>query len=317
MKVGRDYSLTVGIGPYGAPERNGESVYIAYAQGSATIKPPFTLEFDIRREFMASSQTASVRIKNLSRQTRDSIYKDPFATGNYATFELRAGYGGQFLPVVFNGTIIEAQSRREGRKDIVTEISAFDGGLAIGNSYSSTTFAPNTPLVDAFKKLNGDLIGVSNSPIIGTVPGTVGTRPYAAVGPTFNIIQSLLPQNVSATIDLNQLKILSDTDAVSVGQTVFNISSDTGLLDPPVRSEYGVYCRILFEPRITLGQQVQLISKDNPKFNGSYQVKSVSHQGIISPTENGPAFTTIGLYNFGIITKLTGGIFNPQNAAAI
>lgn len=310
MKFGRDYLLTVQVGPYGPPTDFGGATPIAKATREIQIKPPFTIEFDVRREFLAAAQTASIKIENLSRQTRDMIYKDHYAAAYYATVKLQAGYQGSFLSTIFHGTILEAQSHRESRTTMVTQIEAFDGGFAMGNSYSSRVLPPGYSFSGALRQLNGDLCGVSGTPIIGSVPASLGPRSTILVGPTFSLIQKLLPPNVSATIDNNQLKVMADTDVLQFGETIFVISSATGLLNPPCRQGQGVEVQMLFEPRLTVGQKVRLISEDNSKFNTDYQVKGVSHQAIISPAKGGEAVTTLQLYNFGKLNELTGAIAN-------
>lgn len=306
MKFGRDYLLTVETGPYGAPAQPvAGGPYIAEAQREVTIGPPYEIEFEIDRAFAATSQTASIRVKNLSKDIRNAIYKDHFASGFYARVKLQAGYKNQYLPTIFDGTITEASSRREGRRDIITDIEALDGGFAIGNSYSSIVTAPGTLVADAIRKLNGDLFGVAKTPVIGSLTGVASIRAGVFIGPTFSIIQRLLPPNGAATIDNNQLKVLLDSDALQFGDQIFVVSSATGLLDPPVRADFGIAVRMLFEPRLTVGQQVELRSIDNDKFNGVYQVKGVSHQAIVSETRGGPAVTSLELYNAGIINALT------------
>jgi hypothetical protein len=313
MKFGRDYVLTVGVGPFGPPVQTGGATGgVSYATNQVEIKPPLTLEFDIRREFMASAQTATLRIKNLKEKTRDIIYKDRFSTTLYAPIKLQAGYEGSPLSTIFEGSIWFASSYRYDRRNIVTEIESFDGGFAYGNSFTSICLPPSHSFRDALTRLNGDLVGVYATPIIGTVPATLGPRSTVLVGPTFNLLTKLLPASVAATIDNNQLKVLADTDVIQFGPDVFEISVDSGLLDPPVREGAMLNCRMLFEPRIQLGQVVRLRSVVNSIFNGNFQVRGVSHYGIISDSEGGPAYTTLNLYlGPGFLKTLSGAISSP------
>lgn len=312
MKVNRDYVLTVGVGPFDPPSGSGTNQGVSYATSTVVIKPPFTLEFDIRREFLATSQTATIRIKNLKQKTRDTLYKDRFATTLYARVTLQAGYMGSFLPTIFDGTVWFAASKREDRRNIVTEIESFDGGFAMANSISAFTLPASADFTSAVTRLNGDLVGVSSTPIIGTLPKTLGPRPTVFVGPTFDLLTKLLPVGVTGTIDNGQLKVLADTDALQFGNQTFVISSATGLLDPPVREGAFITVRMLFEPRIVLGQIVQLSSTINSIFNGNYQVRGISHYGIISDSENGPAYTTLQLYlGPGNLKILSGAVSSP------
>jgi hypothetical protein len=305
MKFNRDYTCTLGVPPWG-PYNSDAGIIpggtnkapsdFLYAQRKVTIAPPYTVEFDIRREFLASAQSATFKFYNLGETTRDLIYKDRFTTNYYARITFNAGYKGAFLPNIFDGTVYFARSLRLSRTNYVTEVQSQDGSIAYANSYSNLVVPAGYPFKDAIKKLNNNLVGVSDSPIIGTVPSTINQRPLVLCGPTFPLIQKLLPANVSATIDSATLKVLANTDALQYGTSVFQINASTGLLDPPVREGTVLICKILFEPRITIGQKVQLTSLDNSIFNNDYQVVGVSHSGIISPAVGGEAVTTVQLY---------------------
>lgn len=302
MKFNRTYNLVVDVGPYspikkedGTPSTK-FSAFTKFAENSVTIEPNYTIEFSIRREMLATAQTANFKIYNLGESTRDVIYKEWFNGGEYAGIEFRAGYLNQFMPVIFNGNIRSAYSKRVGRTNIVTEIDAYSGGFAQANSYSNFNLQPGSSLSDLINRLNQDLVKVAPTPIIGNVPSLVNQRSVVCVGPTYNIIQNILPVNVNATIDNNQLKVLGINDGFKVNEEIFVISSETGLLDIPERQGMFITCKMLFEPRLTIGQLVWLISKDIPRYNGIYPVQGLTHEGIISPAVNGPLTTLVNLY---------------------
>ena len=302
MKFNRTYSLYCQVGPYSKPATTSGStvpidgVFTSFAQNSLTINPPFTVEFSIKREILATAQTANFKIYNLAEKTRDVIYKEWFNGAAYSEIQFRAGYENQFVPLIFNGNVRQAYSTRVGRNNIVTEIEAFDGGFAQANSYSNFTLPAKSTLSDTIIRLNSDLIKTFPTPIIGTVPKFVNQRASVFCGPTYNLLQNLLPSGVNATIDNNQLKVLSNSDSFKVNNQIFVISSATGLLDIPMRQGNFIQVKMLFEPRLTLGQQVQLISEDIPIYNNIYPVQGITHEGIISPSVNGPLTTTVNLY---------------------
>ena len=109
MKFNRTYSLFCEVGPYTKPETaNGSTVpnnqvFQRYAQNSVTIQPPYTIEFSIKREILATAQTATFKIYNLAEKTRDVIYKEWFNGADYASIQFRAGYENQFVPLIFKG----------------------------------------------------------------------------------------------------------------------------------------------------------------------------------------------------------------------
>lgn len=302
MKFNRTYNLVVDVGPYspvqkavGTPSTK-FSAFQKFAENSVTIEPNFTIEFTIRREMLATAQTASFKIYNLAQATRDVIYKDWFNGAYYTGIEFKAGYLNQFMPVIFNGTVRQAYSKRVSRTNIVTEIEAYDGGFAQANSYSNFNLQPGTNLTDLINRLNQDLVKVAPTPIVGNLPALANQRAIVCVGPTYNIIQKILPVNVNATIDNNQLKVLGINDGFKVNEEIFVISSETGLLDIPERQGNFIACKMLFEPRLTIGQLVWLVSADIPKYNGIYPVQGITHEGIISPSVNGPLVTTVNLF---------------------
>lgn len=314
------YSLTVDTGPFvpvtspvsGVPPPNGYSYFKSMGSNSLTFTPPLTVEFEIRREFQGSAQSGTFRIKNLARAHRNAVYRDQYAWQYLLGIEFRAGFkSGSYLPLIFNGRVNWARSERRG-EDWWTIIDAFDGSFAMANSFTSQTFPPNTDLPTVFNSLNGDLIGTYKTPIIGTLPSQKALRGLSLFGPTWKQILRTLPPGVSATIDNNQLKILSYSDAINVGgQGAFLIQADTGLLSPPVRSGQMLELDMIFEPRITLGQLVQLNSFGNSEFNGTYRVNGITHQGTISPDVDGEITTHLTIWlGTSALTSINGN--TPQ-----
>ena len=53
---------------------------------------------------------------------------------------------------------------------------------------------------------------------------------------------------------------------------------------------------MLFEPRLTLGQIINLQSTTNKQYNGLYKVVGFTHRGTISPAVCGDLRTTVNLF---------------------
>ena len=319
MKLNRIYNLQVQVGPYTKPEKgntkgaSSSQPYVSFATKYVNIKLPFTLEFTVRRENLATAQTANFKIYNLAPKTRDQIYKEWFDGWKYSGIQLSAGYKDNFIPIIFTGTVRQAYTQRTGRTNMVTEIEAYDGGFAQANSYSNIAFSPGASMKEVITRLNSDLIGAYPTPVIGNIPTIINQRASVYTGPTFNLLQKISPVGTNITIDNNQLKVLGNNDGFLVNETIFNINSSTGLLDVPIREGVFIKCKMLFEPRLTIGQIVRLTSEDLPQYNGDYPVQGLVHEGIISDAVNGPCTTTVSLYlGPGGVKYITGGVTLPS-----
>jgi hypothetical protein len=309
VKFLRTYSLALECGPFddkGDATRNLTIPSTEYAETHQGEVPPLTIEFDIRREYLASAQTATFTILNLGEETRNQIYKDRYDTAKYAALQFRAGYLSQqgIKPLLFNGTIRWAYSERQGR-DYRTTIEAFDGGFAMANSFTSRTVYAGQTLEETLKALNQDMVGLSATPpgvwpkqkpdpIIGRFPQT-NLRGNVLHGPTWKVLLDNLPAGAHATIDNGQLKVLNFDEYMQFG-LIPVLNSETGLLDTPRRSGATIVCRMLFEPRLTIGQSVLLESASNTIYNGEKKVIGFRHHGTISPSGSGECYTEVALW---------------------
>ncbi len=290
------FTLNLEVGPYAPVTVGGTGYTYEDAQNSLTIQSPLTVEFYIRREFLGSSNNGSFRIYNLSDATRRAIYHDFFATQQLQAIQFRAGYSGDDQPLIFNGQVSWARSERVGL-EFHTIIDAYDNNFAWTNSISSFTAGENTSYSGLFNRLNQDLLGLYPTPLLSNqFPDSLNLRPRVFCGPTMKLVNDLTPPGFTAIIDNSQLKVLAQNDAVSFGDVLYLIESDTGLLSPPIRSQAMIEVNMMFEPRITLGQLVELQSNSSPEFNGQYQVRGITHQGRISPDVDDKRTTQLQLW---------------------
>lgn len=282
-KFGRRCQLSVEVNPdvRGVP------------QGNITFPPDLTVEFEITRNFLASSQEATFRVLNLAPQTRQLIIKDAYALTEFRAVQFRAGYADDaILPLCFNGFVRTAHTaRRSGQTDVVTEISAYDGGLAMANGFTSQTISAGATVKEVITSLARSLPRIAGAPIVGEFPGT-NLRGKVLFGNTWNLI--LQESGNLATIDNNQVKVLQADEALQAEIPV--ITSASGLLGTPRRTQTKLEVEMLFEPRLTVGQVVQLQSDSLPVYNGTYKVAGFTHRGVISPAQAGPCTSTVSLF---------------------
>ena len=83
------------------------------------------------------------------------------------------------------------------------------------------------------------------------------------------------------------------------------ISSDTGLLNVPIRRETYLEIDIIFDPNIIVGQLIELKSSFNKYFNGLYKVYGITHDVEITEESGGNATTSLQLW---IGTKILNGL---------
>lgn len=280
MKFNRNYRLSV--------QANDSDELIV-------IEPPFTIEFNVNRSIQSSVNTLNISITNLGESTRNRIFQDRFNLGVYRQVVLEIGYDE--LSTVYRGSIFEASSTRQG-SEITTTIVSRDGGFDIASTKSTNTFSRGTSVNGLLRSMINEFPNLDAGTISDT--GEMFTRPVAVEGNTFEIIKKY--SNDRVFVDLERVNILQDNEVME-GQVPL-ITSETGLIGTPVRRDAYLEAQMIMEPRITVGQVVEIRSDIVTAYNGQYKVMGVKHSGTISEAIGGQCTTTLELL---IGTALFGG----------
>jgi len=274
-KLGRKYSLSI---------QTPEGLFL-------TIANPFTVEFDITRNILSSANTSSIRIYNLNENHRRQIFKDQFDYDVLKLISFKAGYG-QNIPEIFNGNVSRAWSVREG-VNFITQVESYDGGYAFANSVTNSAFPAGSNQKEIIENLVKSL-GVS-----GVSPGVVGKtydstlqRGSSYSGSTTDILKTLTGGGFF--VDNGKAHCLADDECIQ-GE-IETIDSSVGLLGTPVREETYLRFDMIFEPRMLIGQAINLKSSTGASYNGLYKVVGVKHRGMISDAICGDAITTVELF---------------------
>lgn len=274
--------------------------------GNLYIFPyPLTLEFMVKRNVLASANTANFKIYNLGQQHRNVIYKDQFSPNlSFRSLILKAGYGvGQAttLPIIFNGNVMQAQSYRlEKSVNFVTEIDGYDYAWVMTNATSNRNY-PSGTVTQA--KIINDLIGDLQTTVpkgsslgIGAISpqfDVTYNQNVAIVGNTWEALQKIT--NNQAYIDNSNVYCLFENDVFNGDLTI--IDSQTGLLGTPKKQDRSIIVEMLFEPRLQVGQQVQIISNSLVQYpqnnNGYFKVVGIEHRGTISGAVGGECKTIV------------------------
>lgn len=282
IKFGRTYKIIV-------EADSGEEIVINPSRAKDGALRALKVSFVVSRSTMSSLNTMQLKIYNLSKDTRDKIFVDRFNPKSYRKVFFSAGYEGVTgIATIFKGNIFQAYSYREG-VDIVTHIEGRDGAFDTVNIKSSKTLKAGATLEEALRSLASDFVHIN----LGKVGETKGTfrRPLVLEGNTYNLIKKYTQGGVF--IDFETLNIQKDNE-VTDGQIPL-INSETGLLGTPKRADSYLTIDTIFEPRVEMGQIIEVNSTVAPIYDGQYKVIGVNHSGVISESEGGQCVSTFSL----------------------
>lgn len=249
------------------------------------IKNPITIRFSVNRNLFADVNSLDVDIYNLAPNTYNKLFYDYYSTDrdHIRTIVLEAGYKGQELSTIFIGDMWSCYTSRQG-SDIITRIHAFMGlnAMQAQTDLTLSQISRNQILRAAAKDMALDIDIYSGE-------DTQFTRPVSLSGNSMGIIQKYSGDN--AFIDNNKIKVLENQDAIQ-GSVVL-INDKAGLLGAPQRENALLTVKIIFEPRIVIGQIIEIQSRIMAQFDGQYKVWGIRHEGTISDAVSGDCTTTL------------------------
>lgn len=267
-------------------------------EGAIVIEGKFTINFSINRTLFADVNAMDIDIYNLAPDTYNQLFFDYF-NPKYRTVILEAGYQGMEMSIIFVGNVWNCYTSRQG-SDVITKMHAITG------------------LKDLSPQTDATLSNISRNQIIQHAASDMGlnvkiysgedikfNRPVTMTGNSFAIIQKYCGGN--AHIDNNEIMVLDTYDAIE-GEVPL-INDESGLLGVPEHEDALLRVKMIFEPRIIIGQIIEIKSRIAPMFNGQYKVYGIKHEGTISESVAGEATTTLEMLvgsqvygRFGIVT---------------
>lgn len=261
-------------------------------EGTIEIKDPLTIEFNITRGISSSLNQGLFKIYNLSSSTRSKLFQDYFRIkgGNllYKQIIFQAGYNQ--LSTIFKGNLLQSFSFRKSG-DIIQQIEAMDGGYGLANSFTSLTLAKGESYNNVLDKVTADLVNLEKG-VFSTFDKAFN-KAVSVLGNTVTELKGLFRDEADIFIDNERLSVLKTNEAV-VGQIAL-INSESGLLSTPIRRSTYLQVEMVFEPRLTVGQIVEIKSSVNPFYDGQYKIFGITHTGIISGATAGELKTILQL----------------------
>jgi hypothetical protein len=251
------------------------------------IKYPLTVDFNILRDLYSFDSKASFKIYNLNAATQAFLYHDKYDFTNVKRISFSAGYNNS-LSVIYTGNVWEGSSVRNS-VDFITSLDCSDSIFDVRTAMSGLTIKGQTTATDVADKLTADLGSLQKG--YYTQSSRVYKRGYVYQGATIEGIKTVTEGK--AFSDNGQIHILNANEAFS-GE-IYIIDAETGLIDTPIRREQMIELQMIFEPRIRVGQVLELRSLTSI-YSGQYKVANVTHRGVISDGMAGSAITKLSLF---------------------
>ena len=301
MQFLRAYKLILG-----SPGQDGK--IITNINDDGTLMPNgIRISFDIDKDTTKKTNKSKIKIWNLSDDSLDLIEKEDLIvelwTGYYKENNLSRIFLGYALT-------IETKSENQG-KDVVTEIKASDGQLAVRDSITSIGYPPGTNSGKIIKYLAGSMglsMYAANDVVYPDYPN--GFSFCGKSADALDIVCGVI--GASWSIQNNELQIIMSDGTTGIQGLVFN--SNSGLLDRPehfVRSAYATAAKasaraakaeitsskrktkakkkinrkqkkfgwrftVLLSPTSNPGDAVRL---ESDEFNGWLKIESLKHTG--------------------------------------
>lgn len=287
-KFGRTYEITFNIGvleQVGAYDK-------ARIVETITVSYPLTTNFAISRNTYSQVNTAFLSIFGLAQGTRDKLYKDRYDAVTYIEVEVRAGYQDE-MSLIFKGTVKECQSYKDsGATEYRTDVEAWDGGLAVYKGEDNNSFSLGTSKSTILETLCQNMPNLKVGAISPDYDYETTLRPAIFSKKTYDDLMTITDGNMY--IDFERAYFLLENDVVDGNIALLNLGNT--LLGSPKRKDGVITIETIFEPRVMVGQWIEIQSSSTPYLNGTYKILGVSHDGVISGAKGASMITSIDLF---------------------
>lgn len=253
------------------------------------VEYPLACKFTVTRGVFSDSNRATIQLYNLGLSTRNQIFQDQLTLdqSKFKYVHLEAGYNDN-LSLIFKGRILQAYSFKSGQTDVITEIQAT--ALDIFDRQTSHTFEAGTTFKEAHNRMASDMPNV----IVGNLGNLNGQfkTPTTFDGVALEQLNTLTGGHTF--VDNGVLNTLMDNEVIDVPVPI--ISSQTNLLETPMRRDANLEIKTTFLPDIIAGQLIEIDSTISPNFNGQFKLVGFTHDCLISPTIAGSRTTQMTLW---------------------
>jgi hypothetical protein len=244
-------------------------VRIGPAGGVGRSFKDLKIEFEVNRSLGRDPNTASVSLWNVDSVSLGII------TALGAKIQVLAGYG-QIPSLIFNGDIAKrgVVIEKQDADEVVT-IEAGDGELAYSKTRFDRSFVAGTD--------NNTILSLILASMgLGLGPGSPALPPkvYGSDVTFFGMAREAVDEIVKdvgaqwSVQDGNVVLLLNDQQVTAEGAEL--LTSNTGMVGSPTRTDEGVNVDSLLNPRIRPGKALSIVSR---AITGFYKAMKVRHSG--------------------------------------
>jgi hypothetical protein len=267
---GRTWSLTL------VPPGKTQGAAYGTQAGNSNLR----MTFDLERTLSSTSNKGKFGLYNLNPENRANIVQG-------TNVFLRAGYGDE-LGTIFQGFVRKVENSLQG-PDVVTSIECGDGDPYITYGHLNFSWSETVSLAQILEyicsKLSvtiGGQVYAAKGKIIQGLPDATFPR-YKLHGKVKTELEKLLhPFGLLWSVQCGVLLIQNSKGLVHLTATY--LSKDTGLLDVPTRTDTGVRCRSLLNPRIVPGSAIAIASYDLAA-SGNFRCIKCTYKGDSEGTD--------------------------------
>ena len=258
------------------------------------INYPFTCNFEVSMGLFNASNTITINFYNLSPELQAKLWKDKADNSRFVRLEFYAGYSDN-MPLIFKGVFISCYTEKpSGSTDYITTAYAQSSLDFYSNTFINYTFFGGTDLKNIISTLTSESSDTFTGFITPKIPALKRARTF--IGQPLDLLKREYG-GYQIYIDNEELNILDENEVVPGEIQV--ITSKSGLLGSPRRSDAIVEVSTIFEPGLKAGQALQVLSESLPMFNQYYKVQSIKHKGTISGSVASKVTTTCVLTMLG------------------
>ena len=242
----------------------------------------FHFKFDIRYSDVPTPNTAIFRVYNLGQRTIDTIIKE------YTEVVLTAGYDNVQYGTIFQGNITQFRRGKEDNVDSFLEIQAADGDVPYNFGFVNFSLpAGSTPAqqLAAAAASSGLKVDPQATALLNATGGVM-PRGIVALGLMRSQLNMIAKSAQARWSIQNGMIVLIPLTGYLPGEAVV-LNSTSGMVGVPETTDQGVRVRSLLNPKIQIGQRVQINEKD---ITTDYITKQYYKNGANAENKDG-AFT--------------------------
>lgn len=238
------------------------------------------IKFKVEKTNESSPNDATIEIYNLSEATRSLL------EGKKTKVRLSIGYlglnaggiagtgvgGSSSVETVFIGDVTKTTQKIES-PDIITTVECADGDNRYRNARLEKGYPPNTNLTAVFDDL-GNALGLGKGPQEG-IPNKKFANGLTLSGLSRDHLSTLCKSNrLEWSIQDENLQIIPEGQGTT--ESVILLSSDSGLIGSPNKTDKGMEFVSLIQPKLRPGRRVQV---DSRILKGIFKLRKVTHEG--------------------------------------